>query len=139
MPMSDETTEMPTNDAYDLTQLIDGGSQTHPDWECTSIVRDLRIDFFRGLALYMVVVDHIGNDPLSKFTYQSLGFSDAAEIFVYVSGVACGLAYPSLLERRGWGALMGMLGARAVRIYFYYAVSSAAMILLVSATVHVWG
>jgi hypothetical protein len=101
-------------------------------------VRDLRIDFFRGLALYMVVVDHIGSNPLSKFTYGVLGFSDAAEIFVYVSGVAGGLAYSSLLERRGWGALMHVLGARAVRIYFYYALSSAAMILLITAAADIW-
>jgi hypothetical protein len=101
-------------------------------------VRDLRIDFFRGLALYMVVVDHIGGDPLAKFTYQRLGFSDAAEIFVYVSGVACGLAYSSLLERRGWGALMHVLGVRAIRIYFYYALSSAATILLITAAADIW-
>jgi hypothetical protein len=101
-------------------------------------VRDLRIDFFRGLALYMVVFDHIGSDPLSRFTYQGLGFSDAAEIFVYVSGVACGLAYSSLLERRGWGALRQVLGARAIRIYFYYALSSAAMILLITAAGDIW-
>ena len=61
-------------------------------------MRDLRIDFFRGLALYMVVVDHIGGDPLGKFTYQAVGFSDAAEIFIFISGVACGIAYSSLLS-----------------------------------------
>jgi len=71
-------------------------------------VRDLRIDFFRGLALYMVVFDHIGGDPLSRFTYQGLGFSDAAEIFVYVSGVACGLAYSSSRTER-----LGCVEARA--------------------------
>jgi hypothetical protein len=102
-------------------------------------VRDLRIDFFRGLALYMVVFDHIGNDPLSRLTYQGLGFSDAAEIFVYVSGVACGLAYTSLLERRGWGALMHALGARAIRIYSYYALSIVATILLITAAADIWG
>ena len=69
-------------------------------------MRDLRIDLFRGLALYMVAVDHIGGDPLSKFTYRVFGFSDAAEIFVYLSGVACGLAYSSVLERKGWRTLM---------------------------------
>jgi hypothetical protein len=52
-------------------------------------VRDLRIDLFRGLALYMVVVDHIGGDPLGKFTYRVFGFSDAAEIFVFF--VRCSL------------------------------------------------
>src|SRR5215510_5509685 len=42
--------------------------------------RDVRIDFFRGLALYMILVDHVIGDPISKFTYQRFGFSDAAEI-----------------------------------------------------------
>ena len=41
-------------------------------------VRDLRIDFFRGLALYMILVDHVVGDPLSRFTIQNFGFSDAA-------------------------------------------------------------
>jgi hypothetical protein len=86
----------------------------------------------------MVVVDHIGGDPLSKFTYRVFGFSDAAEIFVYLSGIACGLAYSSLLEGRGWGTLIRVLAARAVRIYFYYFLSSAAMILLVTAAAAVW-
>jgi hypothetical protein len=87
----------------------------------------------------MVVVDHIGGDPLSKFTYRVFGFSDAAEIFVYLSGMACGLAYPALLERKGWGGLMRVLGTRAVRIYFYYALSSVAIILLVAGADGVWG
>ena len=32
-----------------------------------------------------------------------------------------------------------MLGARAIRIYFYYALSSAAMILLITAARDIWG
>ena len=86
----------------------------------------------------MVFVDHIGGDPLGKFTYRVFGFSDAAEIFVFLSGVACGLAYSSLLGRRGWATLMRVLVARAVRIYFYYALSSAAMIFLITAAAAVW-
>jgi hypothetical protein len=30
--------------------------------------RDVRIDFFRGLALYIILVDHIEFNPLSKLT-----------------------------------------------------------------------
>jgi hypothetical protein len=33
--------------------------------------RDLRIDFFRGIALYMIIVDHIPNDPLNRFVSGS--------------------------------------------------------------------
>ena len=56
-------------------------------------VRDLRVDFFRGLALFMILVDHVVADPISRFTYQKFGFSDAAEIFVFLSGVSCGIVY----------------------------------------------
>jgi hypothetical protein len=62
--------------------------------------RDLRIDFFRGLALYMIIFDHVPGDPISKLTYAHLGFSDAAEIFVFLSGVSCGIVYPRVLSRR---------------------------------------
>ena len=51
--------------------------------------------FFRGIALYMIIVDHIPNDPLNRFTYSRLGFSDAAEIFVFLSGISCGIVFLS--------------------------------------------
>jgi hypothetical protein len=94
--------------------------------------RDRRIDFFRGLALYMIFVDHVIGDPLSKFTFQSIGFSDAAEIFVFISGLACGIAY-SRSARQSLSALFSSIAKRAGRIYIYYAVSSGAIILLITA------
>jgi len=38
----------------------------------------------------MIVVDHVSGDPLAMFTYRILGFSDAAEMLVFLSGIACG-------------------------------------------------
>ena len=77
--------------------------------------RDLRIDFFRGLALYMIIFDHIPGDPLSKFTYARLGFSDAAEIFVFLSGVSCGIVYSRVLSRRASaGCSEASRGARCI-------------------------
>ena len=61
--------------------------------------RDVRIDFFRGVALYMILVDHVVGDPLSKVTYQRFGFSDAAELFVFLSGVSCAIVYSRLLAK----------------------------------------
>ena len=87
----------------------------------------------------MVAVDHIGRDPISKFTYQGLGFSDAAEVFVFISGIACAFAYTSLLHKKGWRHLIYALGARSARIYVYYSLSSVAMIFIVSAAATVWG
>ena len=95
--------------------------------------RDIRIDFFRGLALYMILVDHIYLNPLSKLTYHSFGFSDSAEIFIFLSGLSCGIAYNSLLVRQGLMALIGVLSNRAIQIYFYYALSSILTLLIVRA------
>ena len=93
--------------------------------------RDLRIDFFRGLALYMIIFDHIPGDPLSKLTYARLGFSDAAEIFVFLSGVSCGIVYSRVLSRRGVGGLLRGVSWRALHIYTYYLIASLVTILLI--------
>ena len=95
--------------------------------------RDLRIDFFRGLALCMILVDHIAGDPISRFTYQRFGFSDAAEIFVFLSGVSCGIVYSRVLARRGWTGFMAVITRRSMLIYSYYVLSSIVIILLLQA------
>jgi hypothetical protein len=96
-----------------------------------TVPRDLRIDFFRGLALYMILVDHVIGDPLSMLTYRILGFSDAAEIFVFLSGLACGTAYSRTFARGGLSGLAWVATMRAGRIYLYYVLSSAATALAV--------
>jgi hypothetical protein len=93
--------------------------------------RDVRIDFFRGLALYMVLVDHVIGDPISKFTYQRFGFSDAAEIFVFLSGISCGIVYSRELKR-GWLGFMTKIARRTVLIYVYYVLSSILVTLLIT-------
>lgn len=53
--------------------------------------RDLRLDYFRGLALILIFVDHIPGNVLSNVTLHSVGFSDAAVVFVFLSGYTAGL------------------------------------------------
>ncbi|APC17739.1 hypothetical protein BLL42_19120 [Pseudomonas frederiksbergensis] len=64
--------------------------------------RDLRIDFFRGLALIFIFWDHVPHNPLAHFTVRNFGFSDAAEIFVFLAGYAAVLAYGKIARRDGW-------------------------------------
>ena len=61
--------------------------------ESPVIERDLRLDFFRGLALFCIFIDHIPNNILAKFTLQSLMFADAAEVFILISGYTAGMVY----------------------------------------------
>jgi hypothetical protein len=63
--------------------------------------RDLRIDFFRGLALIFIFWDHVPNNPFAQLTVRNFGFSDAAEIFVFLAGYAAVLAYGRMAERDG--------------------------------------
>ena len=64
--------------------------------------RDPRIDFFRGLALVFIFWDHIPSNPLARLTLRNFGFSDAAEIFVFLAGYAAVLAYGKIAQRRGY-------------------------------------
>lgn len=64
--------------------------------------RDPRIDTFRGLALLMILVDHIPGNPYEILTLRNFGFSDAAEAFFVMSGIAAGIAYSGAMQR--WSA-----------------------------------
>lgn len=63
--------------------------------------RDLRLDFFRGLSLFLIFVDHIPENILSYFTLRSVAFSDAAEVFIFISGFAAALVYGRALRQSG--------------------------------------
>ena len=64
--------------------------------------RDLWLDFFRGLALFCMFIDHMPNNILADFTLQSMMFSDAAEVFILISGYTAGMVYGRAMERQGF-------------------------------------
>ncbi|WP_334177150.1 OpgC domain-containing protein [Pseudoxanthobacter sp.] len=55
--------------------------------------RDHRIDFWRGLALVMIFIDHVPGNVFEKLTLRNFGVSDSAEIFVFLSGFSAAIAY----------------------------------------------
>ena len=70
--------------------------------ESPAIERDLRLDFFRGLALFCIFIDHLPNNILREFTLQSVMFADAAEVFILISGYTAGMVYGRAMERQGF-------------------------------------
>jgi len=64
--------------------------------------RELRIDLFRGLALWLIYIDHVSPDVLDWFTIRSYGFSDAAEIFIFISGYTAAFVYGRAMLRFGF-------------------------------------
>ncbi|HEX4615062.1 MAG TPA: OpgC domain-containing protein [Stellaceae bacterium] len=79
--------------------------------------RDLRLDFFRGLALIFIFVDHIPENILSYFTIQAVGFFDAAEVFIFVSGYTAALVYGQTLVSQGSLYATARVLGRAWQLY----------------------
>ncbi len=64
--------------------------------------RNVTIDFFRGLALLIIFVNHVPGNELLLFTPSRFGLSDAAEIFVFLSGYVAAVAYGGTFVRGGF-------------------------------------
>lgn len=62
-------------------------------------IRDLRLDFFRGLSLMLIFVNHSPEAIVSWISSRRLGFADASELFVFGSGFAAGIVYCRLAAR----------------------------------------
>jgi len=82
--------------------------------------RDLRIDFFRGLALIFIFVDHVPDNVLAKFTLRNFGFADAAEVFVLLAGFSAVLAYQRVFEGQGFKAGVARVFERVRDIYLWH-------------------
>lgn len=64
--------------------------------------RDLRVDFFRGVALWWIFIDHIPSNWVSQVSLRNFALSDATEIFVLLAGYAAAIAYGRSYDRDGW-------------------------------------
>ena len=63
--------------------------------------RDLRLDFFRGLAMFIILIAHIQSDWLALWIPARFGFSDATEMFVFCSGMASAIAFGKVFREQG--------------------------------------
>src|SRR5260221_9813162 len=64
--------------------------------------RDLRLDLFRGIALWLIFLDHIPSNVVSWITIRNYGFSDATEIFIFISGYTAAFVYARAMRERGF-------------------------------------
>ena len=80
--------------------------------------RDLRLDLFRGLALWLIFLDHIPSNIVSWVTIRNYGFSDATEIFIFISGYTAAFVYGRAMRERGFLIVAGArILKRAWQIY----------------------
>jgi hypothetical protein len=79
--------------------------------------RDRRLDFFRGLALIFIFIDHIPENVFSYLTVQAFQFYDAAEIFIFISGYTAALVYGRTLALQGASYATARIISRAWQLY----------------------
>lgn len=79
--------------------------------------RDLRLDLFRGLANWGIFLDHIPNNALMWLTTRNYGFSDSAELFVFIAGYAAAIVYAKSMMTLGFAAGATRLVERAWQLY----------------------
>ena len=82
-----------------------------------SVERDLRLDLFRGIGLWMIFLDHVPDNFVAWFTLRNYGFSDAAELFVFISGYLAGFIYGPIISAGQFMAAAKRLWTRVWQMY----------------------
>src|SRR3974390_3628427 len=80
--------------------------------------RDLRLDLFRGLALWLIFLNPIPSNAVSWTTIRNYGFSDATEIFVFISGYTAAFVYGRAMRENGFIVASARVLKRAWQVYF---------------------
>ncbi len=93
--------------------------------------RDLRLDACRGIALWFIFLDHVPNNIGSWLTLRNYGFSDTTEVFMFVSGFTCALAYGKALRRQGWAGAISHTVKRSWDIYTAFLLLTVACAVMI--------
>src|SRR5712672_926877 len=79
--------------------------------------RELRLDLFRGMALWLIFIDHLPPNLLTWFTIRNYGFSDATEIFIFISGYTAAFVYGRAMLVSGFVVATARILRRVWQIY----------------------
>ncbi|MCC6946533.1 MAG: OpgC domain-containing protein [Bradyrhizobiaceae bacterium] len=98
--------------------------------------RDLRLDFFRGLSLWFIFINHVPSNVMSWFTNRNYGFSDAAEIFVFISGYTAAFVYGRVMQESGFIIASARILKRVWQLYVAFVFLSVIYIAQTAYVVH---
>ena len=98
--------------------------------------RDLRLDFFRGLSLWFIFIDHVPFNRMSWLTIRNYGFSDAAEIFVFISGYTAAFVYGRMMREQGFIIAGARILKRTWQLYVAFVFLSVIYIAQIAYVAH---
>lgn len=81
-------------------------------------IRDPRLDFYRGIAMFIILFAHTPGNFFTSWIPARWGFSDATEMFVFCSGMASAIAFGRTYDRAGWLLGTGRVGYRVWQVYW---------------------
>jgi hypothetical protein len=96
-------------------------------------VRDPRLDFFRGIAMFIILMAHTPRNFFTSWIPARWGFSDATEIFVFCSGMASAIAFGRAFQRRGWLMGTARVSFRVWQVYWSHIAMFFAIATLLAA------
>src|SRR5260221_13046149 len=79
--------------------------------------RELRLDLFRGIALWLIFIDHLPPNLLTWLTIRNYGFSDATEMFIFISGYTAAFVYGRAMLESGFVVATARILRRVWQIY----------------------
>lgn len=81
------------------------------------IPRDVRLDLYRGMALWLIFLGHVPGTFFNRIAPWNYGFSDPAEVFIFVSGYANAYVYGRVMAQRGFLVAGAQIVRRAFETY----------------------
>jgi len=86
---------------------------------------------FRGLANWAIFLDHIPHEVMNAITTRNYGFSDAADLFVFISGYTAACVFGRIMIEQGYVAAASRLVKRTFKLYAAHIIVLAIYIVTV--------
>ncbi|WMT79280.1 OpgC domain-containing protein [Bradyrhizobium sp. Ash2021] len=84
--------------------------------------RDLRLDLLRGIANWAIFLNHMPNNAVNWITTRNYGFSDGADLFVYISGYTAALVFGRMMRDYGFVIGATRLWRRVWQLYLAHVI-----------------
>jgi hypothetical protein len=81
-------------------------------------IRDPRLDFFRGMTMFIILIAHTPGNWLTLWIPARFGFSDATEVFVFCSGMASAIAFGKVFRDQGLPMGTARVAFRCWQVYW---------------------